>query len=125
MNATRQNKSRKAKAQTPSHALRPVAFCQDVYGCIDCRETWHLTGFIPLRCPNAEPPSEIVIEKYNGYWSIAIGSHHVPIERNTWFRKHIDPADLNGWFPDHTDPMIVSKALKAKANGPVNIVWNL
>lgn len=23
-------------------ALRPVALCQGVYGCPDCKETWHL-----------------------------------------------------------------------------------
>jgi ribosomal protein L37AE/L43A len=22
--------------------LRPVPFCEDVWGCADCRETWHV-----------------------------------------------------------------------------------
>lgn len=60
-----------------------------------------------------EPPSEIIIERFHGFWAHRIGDRYSPII-----------IDGRG-FTAPIDPMIVTLALKAAAAGPINVVWNL
>lgn len=63
---------------------------------------------VPCSYYKTEPPSEIIIERDYYTWCIRNGSHLTPIP-----------------FPWAIDPLTVAKALKAKAQGPLNIIVNL
>ena len=57
--------------------LQPVAFCEDVWGCKQCKETWHL----PSLCPICGERVELNGETKDGR---LVGSCGDAFTRNQW-----------------------------------------